>query len=328
MGKVASSWRTSIKDGEYRRKASQFRNWITPDGTAGPSGDGGFKAEKGRYHLYVSLACPWAHRTLIFRQLKGLEAFITVSVVHPIMGDRGWSFEHDENSAHEYATTGDTLYGLEHLAELYFSCDSEYQGNITVPVLWDKQTKRIVNNESAEIIRMLNTAFNELTDNHLDFYPEHLREAIDEVNDFIYHNINNGVYKTGFATTQQAYEHNCESLFNALETIEQRLSQSRYLTGDQLTEADWRLWTTLVRFDSVYHTHFKCNLKLLKQFDNIYRYLMDLFQFDEVAKTVHHGHIKKHYYGSHLSINPYGIVPLGHQQDWTKAHYRDTQFAK
>lgn len=322
MSKLKSNWKSSIKDGEYRRKDSQFRNWITADGDAGITGESGFKAESGRYHLYVSLACPWAHRTLIFRKLKGLEDYITVNVVHPDMHQDGWSFKHDETSAKLYGTTGDSLYNSDFAYERYFESAADYQGNITVPILWDKKNKVVVNNESADIIRMLNSAFNHLTHNDLDFYPEDLRGEIDEINELVYHKINNGVYKTGFATSQIAYETNCKTLFSALGEINASLGERRYLAGSKLTEADWRLWTTLVRFDAVYHTHFKCNLKLLRDFDNIYNYMIELYQMPGVAQTVNMNHIKRHYYTSHLAINPYGIVPLGHEQDWSKAHNR------
>lgn len=326
MEKIQSNWKTSIKAGEYKRKDSQFRHWITADGSAGVSGDAGFQAEANRYHLFVSLACPWAHRALLFRKLKGLEALISVSVVHPDMHSQGWSFEHDENSAKLYGTTGDTLADSTYLSEKYFANQTDYQGNITVPLLWDKQQNRIVNNESSEIIRMFNQAFNGMTGNHLDFYPSELKDQIEEINELVYHKINNGVYKSGFATTQGAYEKNVTGLFDALKVIEGILAKQRYLVGDQLTEADWRLWTTLVRFDAVYHTHFKCNLKQLNEFPNIYQYMLELYQMPGVAETVNMAHIKRHYYASHLAINPYGIVPVGHEQDWTIPHTRDAQF--
>tara|TARA_R110002167_G_scaffold150414_3_gene344127 strand:- start:378 stop:1361 length:984 start_codon:yes stop_codon:yes gene_type:complete len=326
MKSVKNSWDSSIKDGEYQRKESQFRNWITRDGSAGITGRGGFKAEAGRYHLYVSLACPWAHRTLIFRQLKGLEDLITVSVVHPDMHENGWSFKHDEESAKLYGTTGDDLYEGKFISEKYLAQDPDYSGVNSVPVLWDKKDKVIVNNESSEIIRMFNSAFNDITGNTLDFYPEHLRETIDRENELVYHKINNGVYKTGFATTQDAYDKNVNELFAALEHLDEKLSTQRYLTGDKITEADWRLWVTLVRFDSVYHTHFKCNLKLIKEFSNIYNYMLELYQIPNIAKTVNEAHIKRHYYASHLAINPYGIVPIAHKQDWTVSHNRDSKF--
>ncbi len=312
-----TSWKSSIKDGEYKRKNSQFRNWITPDGSNGPTGSGGFLAEKDRYHLYVSLACPWAHRTLVFRKLKNLEDYITVNVVHPVMLDKGWTFQHDQESSELFGTTGDELYQSSYLSERYFDANPNYIGNITVPVLWDKKTKTIVNNESSEIIRMFNSSFDELTKNTKDYYPELRREAIDKVNDFIYNNINNGVYKTGFATTQSVYTRNVTTLFAALDKVEELLSNSNYLVGDQITEADWRLWTTLIRFDYVYHTHFKCNIRLLQSYKNIYEYMLNLYQIPGIAETVNIPHIKTHYYASHLSINPFGIVPLGHHQDWS-----------
>lgn len=320
MSKLASNWATSITGGEYRRKDSVFRRCVGGE----TAGDDGLEAESGRYHLYVSLACPWAHRTLIFRKLKQLEDHISVSVVHPDMHNKGWTFAHDENSETLYATTGDTLYAGEFLSERYIETDERYAGNITVPVLWDKKTQQIVNNESSEIIRMLNFAFNDLTGNTDDYYPEQLRAAIDEVNEWVYHDINNGVYKTGFARTQAAYEKNFNKLFAALDKAEQILSKQRYIAGNVITEADWRLFTTLIRFDSVYHTHFKCNLRLLKEYENIYHYMLELYQFGDIASTVHMPHIKRHYYASHLAINPFGIVPLGHQQDWSVAHNRDS----
>lgn len=322
MNEKISNWKKSIQGGEYRRKDSQFRHWITNDGRAGISGDKGFQAQAGRYHLYVSLACPWAHRTLIFRKLKGLEDLITVDVVHPDMHEKGWSFNHDQTTARLYGTTAVSLHNYEYMLQVYQASSDNYMGNVTVPVLWDKQQGCIVNNESSEIIRMFNTAFNDLTGNQLDFYPEPLQDQIDKVNDQIYHNINNGVYKTGFATTQKAYEKNCNSLFSALDEVEQRLGQNRYLVGNQITEADWRLFTTLIRFDAVYHTHFKCNVRLVKEYKNIYGYMLDLFQQPGIEDTVNMNHIKRHYYASHLSINPHGIVALGHNQDWHAAHGR------
>jgi putative glutathione S-transferase len=322
MSSVKSNWNSSIKNGEYQRKASQFRHWITRDGSQGPSGQAGFKAQADRYHLYVSLACPWAHRTLIFRQLKGLQDLITVSVVHPDMHDKGWSFNHDEESAKLYGTTGDCLYQDNFIAEKYLAQDPNYSGVNSVPILWDKKTKVIVNNESSEIIRMFNNAFNDITGNTIDLYPEHLREKIDAVNELVYQSINNGVYKTGFATTQTAYDKHVNALFIALEHLNEKLSNQRYLTGNEITEADWRLWVTLVRFDSVYHTHFKCNLKLIEQYSHLYNFMLELYQIPNIAKTVNEAHIKRHYYASHLSLNPYGIVPISHKQDWTIAHNR------
>ncbi len=326
MSSVKSNWNSSIKNGEYQRKASQFRQWITQDGSPGPNGQGGFEAEADRYHLYVSLACPWAHRTLIFRQLKDLQDLITVSVVHPDMHHKGWSFHHDKESAKRYGTTGDNLYQDSFIAEKYLAQDPSYSGVNSVPILWDKKTKAIVNNESSEIIRMFNSAFNEITGNTLDLYPEHLRDKIDAENELVYQSINNGVYKTGFATTQTAYDKHVNGLFIALEHLDEKLSKQRYLTGNEITEADWRLWVTLVRFDSVYHTHFKCNLKLIKQYNHLYNFMLELYQIPNIAKTVNEAHIKRHYYASHLSLNPYGIVPISHKQDWTVAHNRAELF--
>ena len=326
MTSVKNSWNSSIKDGAYQRKESQFRNWITKDGSAGITGQSGFQAEAGRYHLYVSLACPWAHRALVFRQLKGLEDLITVSVVHPDMYEKGWSFKHDEESSTLYGTTGDNLYGDNYIFEKYLAQDPGYTGVNSVPLLWDKKHMMIVNNESSEIIRMFNSVFNNITGNRLDFYPEHLQAKIDEVNELVYQKINNGVYKSGFATTQEVYDKNVKELFNALDNVEEILVKNRYLTGDELTEADWRLWATLVRFDSVYHTHFKCNLRLIEQYDNIYQFMLELYQIPNIAKTVSEAHIKRHYYASHLSFNPYGIVPITHKQDCTVAHNRNRSF--
>ena len=324
MSPNISSWKTSISKGEYQRKRSQFRHWITAEGAAGPDGEAGFKAEAGRYHLYVSLACPWTHRTLIFRQLKDLQALISVSVVHPDMHEKGWSFKHDKDAATRYGTTGDKLYGSDYLSQRYRESAADYHGNITVPVLWDTQQRCIVNNESADIIRMFNNAFNHLSGNTLDFYPGPLREEIDEVNAWVYSAINNGVYKTGFATTQQAYARHCEELFSALDDTEQRLRRQRFLTGDQITEADWRLFTTLIRFDAVYHTHFKCNIRLIKEYHALYHYMLELYQLPGIADTVNMAHTKRHYYASHLSINPCGIVPLGHEQNWQAPHNRES----
>lgn len=302
------------KKGEFNRDISSFRNWITASGEQGISGSSGFKAEANRYHLYVSLACPWAHRTLIFRQLKSLEKIISISVVHPHMPENDWTFEHDAESASLFGTTGDTLYGKSSLQQIY---PDDYAGVITVPVLWDKKQQCIINNESSEIIRMFNTAFNEITGNTLDFYPKKLHSYINEINDWVYDNINNGVYKTGFASSQQAYDKNCIQLFNSLGKLEEILSTQRYLVANQLTEADWRLVPTLFRFDAVYHGHFKCNVKMLKEYKNIYGYMCDLYQHKDIKNTLNMAHIKRHYYGSHLSLNPNGIIPIGNQQDWT-----------
>jgi putative glutathione S-transferase len=292
--------------GEFVRQASQFRNYITADGAPGPSGKGGFKAESGRYHLYVSYACPWAHRTLIFRKLKGLEEHISVSVVHYLMLEKGWVFEEEEHGA-----TPDHLFGASALSEIYTRADPRYSGRVTVPVLWDRETNTIVSNESAEIIRMFNSAFDGITGNTRDFYPEHLRAEIDALNTYVYDNINNGVYKCGFATKQEAYEKNFDALFTALDRIESRLDGQHYLFGEQLTEADWRLFTTLVRFDPVYVGHFKCNRQRIADYPNLSRHLRDLYNQPGVKDTVNFHHIKHHYYGSHRTINPTGIVPVG-----------------
>ncbi|MDO6964257.1 glutathione S-transferase family protein [Rhizobium alvei] len=300
---------TSKSGGRFVRSVSQFRNFVTADGSAGPTGTGGFAAESGRYHLYVSLACPWAHRTLIFRKLKGLEDHIDVSVVHPLMLENGWEFR-DEGAA-----TTDHLFGSSALWQVYTKADPTYSGRVTVPVLWDKKTGTIVSNESAEIIRMFNSAFDDITGNRLDFYPEDLSADIDALNAKIYDSINNGVYKCGFATTQEAYEENFGKLFEALDTMEERLSANRYLFGDRLTEADWRFFTTLVRFDPVYVGHFKCNLKRIADYPALTRYLKDLYNHPGVAETVNFDHIKRHYYQSHKTINPTGIVPVGPEID-------------
>lgn len=309
---------TESNQGRFVRSESQFRNWITADGEAGPSGDSGFKAEPGRYHLYVSLACPWAHRTLIFRALKGLESMISVSVVNSYMGEHGWTF------APEPGATGDDLYGLDYLYQLYLKADPDYSGRVTVPVLWDKQRQTIVSNESAEIIRMLNSAFDELGAEPGDYYPTQLQNEIDSINEVVYDRINNGVYKSGFATTQSAYEQAVLPLFDTLESLEQRLSQQRYLVGDQITEADWRLFTTLIRFDAVYHGHFKCNLKRIVDYPNLWGYVRELYQWPGISETVNFSHIKDHYYRSHHSINPTGVVPKGPILDLQHPHQRET----
>lgn len=307
---------TDNNQGEFKREAAQLRNWVSADGSAGQSGDAGFKAEKDRYHLYVSLACPWAHRTLIFRHLKGLEGYISVSVVSPDMLEHGWTFDKDNHS------TGDALFDSDFMHQIYTRNKADYSGRVTVPVLWDKKTQRIVSNESAEIIRMFNSAFNGLTGNERDFYPQSLRSEIDEVNEFVYHNINNGVYRAGFATTQEAYTEAFDNLFAALDKIEQRLTANRYLVGDTLTEADWRLFTTLIRFDSVYVGHFKCNLRTIESYPAISNYLRELYQVEGVSKTVDFYHIKRHYYFSHTMINPTQVVPKGPDIDYARPHNR------
>ncbi|HZG27663.1 MAG TPA: glutathione S-transferase family protein [Ensifer sp.] len=295
--------------GHFKRQESRFRNYVTADGSAGPTGEGGFKAEAGRYHLYVSLACPWAHRTLIFRKLKKLENLISLSIVDPYMLENGWEFKGRNGG------TKDDLFGSDYLWQIYTRADPNYSGRVTVPVLWDKQKNTIVSNESAEIIRMFNTAFNGLTGSTEDFYPEDLRKQIDTLNAEIYDKVNNGVYKCGFATTQEAYESHVGPLFDMLDTLEERLSKGRYLFGDRMTEADWRLFTTLVRFDPVYVGHFKCNIRRIADYPNLWGYLKDLYQHPGVAETVDFYHIKHHYYGSHRMINPTGIVPSGPVMD-------------
>ncbi|CAH0341461.1 glutathione S-transferase family protein [Rhizobium sp. CECT 9324] len=308
---------TKATSGHFKRGASTFRNWVTADGSAGPTGDGGFKAEAGRYHLYVSYACPWAHRTLIFRKLKKLEDLITVSVVDPLMLSNGWEF-HDRDGA-----TVDHLFGSDFLWQVYTRADTKFSGRVTVPVLWDKQTNTIVSNESADIIRMFNSAFDHLTGSTLDLHPSDLHVEIDTVNARVYDNVNNGVYKSGFATTQEAYESAVHPLFETLDWLEQRLTGQRYLFGNRMTEADWRLFTTLVRFDPVYVGHFKCNIRRIADYPALYGYLRDLYQTPGVAETVEMRHIKHHYYRSHLMINPTGVVPVGPELDLEKSHDRE-----
>lgn len=309
-GKWHDQWyETHSSGGEFIRQDAQFRGVIKDDTT-----EEGFQAEAGRYHLFVSLACPWAHRALIFRKLKQLDRVIGVTIVKPEMLENGW----------EISDEGDPspLEGIQYLYELYTQQDPNYNGRVTVPVLWDKKAKSIVNNESSEIIRILNTAFNAFTEIETDFYPEAKREEIDEINSFVYDTINNGVYKTGFATTQEAYERHFHELFGALDQIELRLSHNRYLVGDFITEADWRLFTTLVRFDAVYAGHFKTNLKRIEDYPNLSNYLRDLYQQPGVKETVNFDHIKTHYYYSHDMINPTRIVPAGPKLDYDRPHNR------
>jgi len=287
---------------------------VTPDGSPGPSGSGGFPATRGRYHLYVCLACPWAHRTVIFRKLKGLEDVISMDAVEPIMGDEGWQFGPDADN--------DSVNGKTHLHEVYTQVDPHYTGRVSVPVLWDKERRTIVNNESSEIIRMLNSSLDAFTNNRVDYYPAALRGEIDAVNELVFKNVNNGVYRTGFASTQDAYEEAFLDVFGALDQLEGRLSLQRYLCGDAITEADWRLFTTLIRFDAVYYSHFKCNLRRIVDYPNLSNYLRDLYQIPGVASTVNMDHIKRHYYASMLHINPSGIVPLGPALDFEAKHDR------
>ena len=313
---VNGEWKTKDKfaneDGQFNRDESQFRNWLSADGSDGPDGKKGFIAEKDRYHLYVSYACPWAHRALIFLNLKDLNEYIDVSVVHPHMGDKGWKFDTDFNNA-----TGDKLYNLDFLYEIYTKAKEDYTGKVTVPVLWDKKEQTIVSNESADIIRMLNSAFDGFNNNKNNYYPAHLHSEIKEINHRVYETINNGVYKAGFATDQNVYDEEVSALFDSLDWIEQEiLAEKQFLVGDSLTEADIRLLTTLLRFDAVYHTHFKCNLRKLSEYKNIQGYLERLYKIDEVKPTVHMDHIKTHYYTSHPNVNPSRIVPKGPILNW------------
>jgi len=293
------------KTGHFVRPDAPFRNWVTASGEAGPSGASGFKAEPGRYHLIVSLACPWAHRTLIFRRLKGLESMISLSVVHWLLAERGWTFDPGPG------VIPDPIFGAGELREFYVKARPDYSGRVTVPVLWDRKTSTIVNNESSEIIRMFNSAFDGVGAAAGDYYPSELRPEIDALNARIYATVNNGVHRTGFATTQAAYEEGFRALFETLDWLEARLAGERFLLGERLTEADWRLFTTLIRFDPVYFGHFKCNLREIRDYPALSRYLRELYHWPGVAETVDFFHIKRHYYASHLRINPAGIVPLG-----------------
>lgn len=320
---VEGSWQDSWYDttshaGRFAREASRYRHWISADGSVGATGDVGFKAESGRYHLYVSYACPWAHRTLLMRALKGLEQQIGVSVVHPLMREHGWTFDSDFDGA-----TGDDVHGLDYLYQLYLRADAHYSGRVTVPTLWDKQRQTIVSNESADIMRMFNSAFDGCGAYAGDFYPQSLRHDIDAVNQRVYEAVNNGVYKAGFATRQAAYEEAATTLFEALDELDQRLAASRYLVGNTLTEADLRLWTTLVRFDTVYATHFKCDRARIADYPNLAGFLCDIYQLPGVAATLHMGHIRHHYFCSHPQINPTGIIPLGPQLNLDAVHGRD-----
>ncbi len=319
-GKWHDKWYDTDKTGgKFEREAARFRNWVTADGSPGPDGEGGFKAESGRYHLYVSMACPWAHRTLIFRKLKGLEKHISVSVVHPDMVENGWEFRPDSEQHRDH------LHGFRFMHQVYTKAAPEYSGRVTVPTLWDKKKGTIASNESAEIIRMFNSAFDGLegvrTD--LDFYPGALQEEIDTVNARIYDTVNNGVYKAGFATAQDKYEEAYNALFDSLDWLEERLSSQRYLVGGRLTEADWRLFTTLIRFDAVYYSHFKCNRQRISDFPALSAYIRDLYQVPGVVETVDIDQIKRHYYVSQRTINPTQIVPVGPALDFEAPHGRE-----
>lgn len=317
-GKWHDQWYdTAASGGRFIRSESQFRNWVTADGRAGPSGEAGFKAEPGRYHLYVSLACPWAHRTLIVRTLKGLEDLIPVSVVHWLMGEAGWTF------APGPGVVADSVNNAEVLHQVYTAARPDYSGRVTVPVLWDRQRRTIVNNESSEIIRMLTGAFDDLGARPGDYYPADLRAQVDAVNARVYDGVNNGVYKAGFATSQAAYDEAVAGVFETLDWLEERLSRQRYLVGRQLTEADIRLFTTLVRFDEVYHGHFKCNRRRIVDYPSLWGFTRELFQLPGVAATVNMQHIKGHYYQSHRTLNPTGVVPVGPAPDFAAAHGRE-----
>lgn len=316
-GQWHDRWYESSDKGEFQREQAQRRDWVSADGSPGPDGQRAVKAEAGRYHLYVSLACPWAHRTLIYRKLKQLDSLIDVSVVSWLMAEHGWTFDKNTGSS------GDALDDLKLLHQRYTADDANYTGRVTVPVLWDRQERRIINNESSELIRIFNGAFDELTGSKLDLYPEPLRAEIDSLNERIYPAVNNGVYRAGFATTQKAYETAFDELFSELDWLEQRLGQQRYLAGELLTEADWRLFTTIVRFDAVYHGHFKCNLRRIEDYPNLSNWLRELYQWPGIAQTVDFTHIKSHYYASHRQINANGIVPKGPQLELERAHDRD-----
>jgi len=311
-GEWVDQWYNTKKSGgRFVRKDASFRNWVTADGSAGPSGEGGFEAEVGRYHLYVSKACPWAHRTLIFRKLKGLEDLIDVTHVKALMLENGWELEEPG-----------PVVGAAYAWHIYKAADPTYTGRATVPILWDKKRNTIVSNESAEIIRMFNSAFDGLTGNTMNFCPQDLLSDIDEINALVYETVNNGVYRSGFATTQVAYEEAVAALFKTLDRLEERLARHRFLVGNRLTEADWRLFTTLVRFDSVYVGHFKCNLRRIADYPNLSNYLRDLYQMPGIAETVDLDYIKLHYYGSHESVNPTRIVPIGPLVDYMQPHDR------
>jgi putative glutathione S-transferase len=318
-GKWHDKWYdTKSNGGRFVRSKSQFRNWITKDGSAGPTGDAGFQAESGRYHLYLSHACPWAHRTTIMRVLKGLEDMISISFVSPIMLSNGWTYNEDEGS------TGDPIFGFDFHHQIYTKADPNYSGRVTVPVLWDKHKNTIVSNESADIIRMLNSAFDHIGATEGDFWPENKQEEIEALNTRIYKAVNNGVYRAGFATSQEAYEEAIGPLFEALDWLESILEKQRFLTGNELTEADIRLFTTLVRFDPVYFGHFKCNLRPLESYQALKGYVRDIYQIPGIAETVNMDHIKTHYYASHATINPTGVVPVGNGFDLTATHNRET----
>jgi glutathionyl-hydroquinone reductase len=316
---VDGVWQEDVSrttNGRFVRPTTKYHHVVTADASASATESDGFPAEAGRYHLYISLACPWAHRTLIFRSLKRLENAISVSITEPLYGKTGWEFGTAQGG------TLDTANGKATLAEVYLLADPHFTGRVSVPVLWDKKRRTIVNNESSEIIRMLNSAFDAFTNVRTDYYPAELRAEIDRINDLVYPNVNNGVYRAGFATSQEAYEEAARGIFTALDQLEARLSRQRYLVGRQITEADWRLFTTLVRFDTVYYSHFKCNLRRIADYPNLWNYLRDLYQVPGIAETVSIDHIKRHYYGSQRQVNPSGVVPIGPLIDFTAPHDR------
>ena len=299
------------REGEFKRQADVFRQWVAADGSSG------FPATAGRYHLYVSWACPWAHRTIIVRKLKQLESVIGMTVVDPVRDERGWAFR--EGPGHSL----DPINGFQFLSEAYTATDPRYRGRVTVPVLWDKETKRVVTNSDDDLMRMFNTAFDRFTGSTIDLYPKDLRKEIDDLNAFIYENVNDGVYRAGFATSQQVYEEAARRLFDALDQLDARLADRRYLFGSRVVETDWRLFVTLVRFDAVYVGHFKCNLRRIADYPNLSNYLRELYQFPSIAETVDFHHIKQHYYYSHETINPHRVVPKGPALDFTMPHNRD-----
>lgn len=311
-GKWQDKWDNADEnDGRFIRKDSQFRSWITPDGSPGPTGEGGFKAEPNRYHLYVSYACPWANRTLIMRKLKGLEEMISVSVVNPYRDEQSWNFKPGKG------VDSDPVLDADYLYEIYTHVEPQYSGRVSVPVLYDLKQDKIVNNESADITRMLNSAFDEIGANDVDFYPDEFADTIDAINEEVYDKVNNGVYKVGFSTKQEVYDEEVTELFETLDHLEARLENNRYLLGDQITEADWRLFVTLIRFDSVYHGHFKCNIKRIVDYKNLWRYTRELYNYKDVKETIDFDHIKEHYYATHKNINPTGIVPKGPEIDFS-----------
>jgi len=310
---------TDSTGGKFERSEAKFRNWITADGSAGPSGSAGFKAEAGRYHLYASYACPWVHRVLIYRSIKALESMIDVSFVHWFMADNGWTFKSDDADI-----VGDQLHDKELMHQIYTLAEPDFSGRVTVPVIWDKKTGTIVSNESSEIIRMLNSAFDGIGASEGDYYPEPLRKHIDAINDRVYNTLNNGVYKSGFATTQAAYDEAVVPLFDTMDWLEQMLADNRFLCGAQPTEADWRLLPTLLRFDPVYYAHFKCNLRSLRDYPHLWAYTRDLYQWPGIAETCNFKHAKHHYLESHETINPYRIVPIGPDIDFNETHGRES----